>query len=229
MRDRSAATARCSCQYSFRFLYVSGDLRRELGRARERELIAKSLDECGLDLLAVDLVREVQEISLEHPFSTTESRSDTERCGRFETSLPHLHPHRVDAVAWEQANAWQREVDGRKSEGPSALRPVHHAPANAVRPPEKTRGGLDIARQQKIANSGGAHDRPVDLDRRHHVHDKPIALPSLAQLFDVALGTAAEVKVRTDNDPPNIARPLDPIHELVGGELRECVVEPEDH
>src|SRR5439155_26219887 len=86
-----------------------------------------------------------------------------------------------------------------------------------------------IARQKQLAYARGAHARPVAPARCQHVDDKAIAFSSLAQLFDVALGTTAEVKVGTDDDAPDVARPFHSIYELVGREPRECVVEPEDH
>src|SRR5207237_8621044 len=80
-----------------------------------------------------------------------------------------------------------------------------------------------------LAIAGGADARADDLDRCHHVHDEPIALAPFAELFNIALGAAAEVKVGTDDDAPDVARPLHSIHELVCGEPRESIVELEDH
>src|ERR671937_2292145 len=111
-------------------IHVSRDLRRELGRAREGDLVSEPLHEGGLDLFAVDLAAKVQKKGLEHPLATAEGRADPERGRRLETSLSHLGPHRVDAVAWEEALAREGEVDRRESEGAPAPLAVHHLAAD---------------------------------------------------------------------------------------------------
>src|SRR5881628_2078907 len=80
---RLRSRSRCALAFqlsecSSRFLHVTRDLCGELGRAREGDLVAQSLHERDLDLLAVQLPGVVEKISLEYPLSTTESRADTE-------------------------------------------------------------------------------------------------------------------------------------------------------
>src|SRR5207237_8250491 len=133
--------------------------------AREGDLVAQTLHEGHFDLLAVELAGEVEKVRLEYALAATERRSDAERRGRFEASLPHLGPHRVDPVAREATLLRQREVDGGKPERAAALVAMHDTAADAVRPAQKTRRRLDIARQKKIADACGADDRPVELDR----------------------------------------------------------------
>src|SRR5439155_23958199 len=128
--------------------------------------------------------------------------------------LPHFRPHRVDPVAWQEPLLWQREVDRGKAERAAAFIAVHDPAADAVGPAQESRRGLHIASEQHIANTGGADDRAVDLDRRDDVDDESIAPAPFAELFNIALGAAAEGKVGTDGDAPDGARPLHSIHQL---------------
>src|SRR5438477_442370 len=79
-----------------RVLHIARDLRRELGRARERDLVAKALHERHLDLLAVQVATKVKQVRLEHALASAERRTNPERCRRLEPTLPHLRPHPVD-------------------------------------------------------------------------------------------------------------------------------------
>jgi hypothetical protein len=106
---------------------------------------------------------------------------------------------------------------------------VHDTAADAVRPAEQPRGGLDVAGEQKVADARRAHDHAVDLDRRDDVNCESVALPTRSELLDIALGPAAEVEIRTHDDPPYLARAAHAIDELVGGKPGEGLVEAEHH
>src|SRR5207244_11768425 len=73
-------------------LHVPCDLRAEVRRARERQLVAQPRDERGLYRLAVEVAREVEQVRLEDAFSAAEGRPHAERSRSGEAPLAHLDP-----------------------------------------------------------------------------------------------------------------------------------------
>src|SRR5438552_10192384 len=115
-----------------RVLHIARDLRRELGRARERDLVAKALHERHLDLLAVQVATKVKQVRLEHALASAERRTNPERCRRLEPTLPHLRPHRVDAVAPQQPLALKRQIARGASKSEPATPAVDYPSADAA-------------------------------------------------------------------------------------------------
>jgi hypothetical protein len=106
--------------------------------------------------------------------------------------------------------------------------PAHDDALHAVRPAERARRLLDLARLQPRPDVGG-RDRVAVGDERHALGGEVVLLTELAQQRDVALGLVPEPEVLADDDVRRV-QPVDQdlADELVRRRLRQLEGERED-
>src|SRR5207237_1622538 len=152
MGDRPSRT-HPTAQGSARGLDIASDLRAELLRTRETQLVTQALHERGLDPVAVHVALPVQQVRLERSVAAAERRPYAEARRGRDLFVADAHGHRVDAVARQQPLARYSEVDGRKAERSPAFRSVDHRASHAVRAAQKPCRTLDVTRQQRVADA----------------------------------------------------------------------------
>src|SRR5207247_1055246 len=177
LRDRLAGGYRGLAKGVSRLLDVSRDLRRELGRACETQLVAQTPHKFTTHAIAVDLAAPVEEICLELPLAAAERRTDAEARRGFHALSLDLGPHGVDAVTRQETIRRDAEVHRRESKRAPALAAVLDDAGDPIGPPQPARGVLDVSREERVANAGRAHDLSIERHGLREIADETVRLP----------------------------------------------------
>src|SRR5688500_16317372 len=168
-----------------RLIDVLRDLLRQRVGALESQLVAQPAREIDADAVAVEVALEVEDERFEPALAAAERGAYAEAGGGLEALSFDRRPDRIDAVARQQPRRRDAEIHRRITERSSALLAVLHYARHGVRAAEQARGGLDRARDERVADARRAHDRVIDGDGLLHVDGEAVALSDLAQRRDV--------------------------------------------
>ena len=122
----------------------------------------------------------------------------------------------------------RRDVDRREAEGAAALLPSDDRAGHGVGAAEQRLRRDEVALAQRLSDPGRADDRAAKRDRLDDRHRERVALPKGPQCGDRALAPVAELEVGTDHDPLDVPGGGHALDEILGGLLRERLVEGED-
>jgi hypothetical protein len=161
---------------------IAGDLRLERFEGLELFLAAQLVHEIDIDMPAVDVAIEIQQVHFQHRLQ----------------ALGHGGPHadvggagkrlRIDPRDGDREHAGQRQalpahldVGRRKADGAADLLAVHDAPGDDEGATEQALGTLDVAGGKRVAHGGAGHPQAAEIHRGHGLDDKAMVVAGLLQ------------------------------------------------
>src|SRR6202158_128779 len=168
-----------------RLVDVLRDLPRERRRARETQLVAQALDEFDADAVAIQVDVPIEQEHFEPPRATAEGRAHAQAGRAHDAIRSDVGPHRIDAVAREQALGRYLQIDRRESERAASFVAVLDRAGHRVGSTERARRGRDVAREQRVADARGADEMPVDDHGRRGIDGEAVLRAEVLQHLDV--------------------------------------------
>src|ERR1044072_1936796 len=181
---------------------VAADLRREVHDAGEDPLLAQPAVEAQRHHLAVDVAREVEDVTLDDAvevFVDGGPRADVGGGVEGRREPRQLHARGVDAVARHQ-RVLDLQIDRRPAEFLPHAVTAQHLAHHLVRAAEHRVRVLDAAVEQRGADAGARHPFALPLHLLDAVDREAQLLAGLAQQRHVALALPAEAEALADVD-----------------------------
>lgn len=169
---------------------VSQDLRLERFKPFEFLLGTDKFDKLHLEIFAVDLTFETEEMHLEESLHL--SPFDRGTVAEIGDTVPRVtqtgRPHRIDSGGRELL-AVNREIRGGESDGAPELATFDDGSDDSVDPSQKGRRHFKIPRRDCFTDTGAAHPHAVDLDRPDTGDAESEIFPERFEQSDVAGST----------------------------------------
>jgi hypothetical protein len=206
---------------------VPGDLIAEVREGRESFLIPKLLEKNELDLLVVQIAREVEQVGFDaelwlRAFQSW-TRTDVDDCAMEATRKLNLGS--IDPGRW-QHQAGDLEVGGGKPELSAKLISWDNVPEYGIRPTKHLAGNVKIAPGDSLANASAADRFAVQSDGRKSVDREAEFCTELAQQLHVTATFVPEGEIRADaNAPERAGSERKGANEFFPASLTELLVE----
>ncbi len=209
---------------------IAGDLRLERIQRIELRLVAQLVQEIHVDMGAVDVAVEIQQMDFQHGLQAFLDRGAHADVGRARDRLRgDARDRHGEHAGQRQALAPDLDVGGGKADGAAELLAVHDAPGNDEGAAQQSLGTLDVAARKSSAHGRAGNAEPAEIHRVHGLDHETVLASGLLQHREVSGAALAEAEIIADDQMPH----RQPAHqnvldELAGGMRRELAVEAAD-
>ena len=173
---------------------VAGDLRLERIEGLELRLVAQLVHEIDIDMPAVDVAIEIQQVDFQHRLhACVHGRAHADVGGARQRLRVDARNGDGKYAGQRQALAPDLDVGRRKADGAAELPAVHDAAGDDEGAPQQFLGVFDVARGKRLAHRGTGNPDAAEIHGAHRLDDETVFLPgALEKIVDEVIAANAK-------------------------------------